>query len=88
MENLFAFSALAMAAIPLDLGLVAAIKQVGLPSKFAPLASIVLGIGLVALTGAVWQADIAQGIIVGLAASGLWSGSKALFTPADDQSVG
>jgi hypothetical protein len=80
MDNLFALSALAAATIPLDLGLIAAVKQVGMPSKFAPLASIALGVGLVALTGAAWQADIAQGIVVGLAASGLWSGGKALFS--------
>ena len=79
MENIFALGALAVAAIPVDMGLVAAIKQVGLPSKFAPIASIVVGIGLIALGGATWQADIAQGVIVGLAASGLWSGGKALL---------
>ena len=88
MENLFAFSPLAVAAIPAVLGVVAAIKQVGLPSRFAPIASILLGIGLVALTGQPWQADITQGILVGLAASGLWSGSKALFVPSDDQREG
>lgn len=83
MDNIFSLSPLALAAAPLVLGLVAVIRQVGLPSRFAPLGSIILGIGLVALTGIEWQAFIVQGIIVGLVASGLWSGSKALFTPSE-----
>ncbi len=81
METLFQFSPLVVAAVPVCLGLVQVIKGVGLPSRFAPLASIVIGAGLVALTGVAWQAVVAQGILVGLAASGLWSGSKASFAP-------
>lgn len=79
METIFTFSPLIVAIVPVILGLVQVAKQVGLPSKFAPLVSIALGVGLVALTGASWQADIVQGIIAGLAASGLWSGSKSTF---------
>jgi hypothetical protein len=77
MQTLFEFSPLIMAIVPVILGLVQVVKQVGLPSRFAPLASIAIGIGLVALTGVAWQAFVVQGIIAGLAASGLWSGSKA-----------
>ena len=80
MQDLFTFSQLAVGAVPITLGLVAIVKLAGLPSRFAPLASILIGVGLVALTGVTWQAGIVQGIIVGLAASGLWSGSKATFT--------
>ena len=79
MNTLFEFSPLIIAIVPVILGLVQVVKSVGLPSKFAPLASLVIGVGLVALTGASWQADIVQGIIAGLAASGLWSGSKSTF---------
>jgi len=80
METLFAFSPLVVAAIPVALGLVQVIKALKLPSKFAPLASLVIGIGLIALLPELsWQATIAQGLIVGLAASGLWSGSKSLI---------
>ena len=82
MENLFSLTPLAVAMIPVTLGLVSAIKQVGLPSKFAALTSIGVGVGLMSLTGVPWQADVAQGIIVGLAASGLYSGSKATFSDA------
>ena len=79
METIFTFSPLIVAIVPVILGLVQVAKQVGLPSKFAPLVSIALGVGLVALTGASWQADIVQGIIAGLAASGLWSSGKSTF---------
>jgi hypothetical protein len=81
MENLFTLSAIAIGAIPVVVGLVAVVKSVGLPSRFAPVASIAVGIGLLSLTGLAWQAFVVQGIIVGLAASGLWSGGKALFAP-------
>lgn len=68
----------ALALVPAVVGLVEIAKQAGLPSRFAPLASIALGVGLSALLGSSWQASIAQGIVVGLAASGLWSGGQAL----------
>lgn len=79
MENIFAFTPLVIACIPVALGIVQVAKVTGVSDRFAPLASLVIGIGLVALTGAVWQVAIAQGIIVGLAASGLYSGTKAAF---------
>lgn len=88
MQTLFEFSPLVIGIVPVALGLVAALKQARLSSRFAPLASIVIGIALVALTGQTWQADIAQGVVVGLTASGLWSGSKALFATPDDQLPG
>lgn len=78
MENLFTLTPLVLACVPLALGLVQVVKTVGLPSRFAPLTSIGIGIALVALTGVAWQIFVAQGIIVGLLASGLWSGGKAL----------
>lgn len=83
MENLFTLSALTIAAIPVVTGLVSVLKtSLEMPTKFAPLASLALGIASVALIGGVWQAIIAQGILVGLAASGLYSGGKALANPS------
>jgi len=76
MEGLFEFSPLVIATIPVALGLVQVIKTIGVPSKYAPILSLALGMLLVALTGAGWQIVIAQGLIVGLAAAGLWSGGK------------
>lgn len=66
-----------VAIVPIVVGLVSVVKGIGLPSKYAPVLSIAFGIGLVALTGVAWQAFVIQGIIAGLAASGLYSGAKA-----------
>ncbi len=76
MDTLFEFSPAVIAIIPLVLGLVQAFKMLGTPSKYAPILAIVIGIALTALTGVAWQSMIAQGIISGLAASGLWSSGK------------
>ena len=79
MESLFEFSPLIIAIVPIVVGLVSGAKTVGLPSKYAWPVATVAGIALVALTGVAWQAFVVQGIIVGLAASGLYSGPKATF---------
>lgn len=76
METLFEFSPLVIAVIPVIVGLVEVVKSLGLDSKYAPVVSLVMGIGLVSLTGVVWQAALLQGIISGLAASGLFSSAK------------
>lgn len=81
--ELFAITATTLALIPVDLGLTQVVKMIALPSRFAPLASILIGCGLVALSGPSWQVSIAQGIIVGLSASGLFSGVQASFAPKD-----
>lgn len=77
METLFEFSPLIIAIVPVVIGLVGVAKGSGLASKHAPVVSIIAGIALVALTGVAWQIFVVQGIIAGLAASGLYSGSKA-----------
>lgn len=80
MQNLFDFGPLVIAVIPMILGLVQISKEVGLPSKYAPVCALVIGIGLMFLgSNQPWQTNIAQGIIAGLAACGLWAGPKALF---------
>lgn len=83
MENLFTLGALTIAAIPVVTGLVSVLKSsLDMPSKYAPLASLAFGIAAVALIGGAWQAIVAQGLLVGLAASGLYSGGKAIASPA------
>jgi len=67
-----------VAIVPLIMGVVELLKRLGLPAKFAALASAILGIivGLVYVS----PGDVAKGILVGLslglAASGLYSGTK------------
>lgn len=78
METLFDLSPLIMGIVPLVMALVEAAKQMAIPSKYAPVAAMVFGVGLVALTGASWPVYLVQGIIAGLLASGLYSGGKAV----------
>ncbi len=67
-----------VAIIPLIVGVVESLKQIGLPSKFAAVVAVILGV----VIGIVYVApgDIAKGVLVGLslglAASGLYSGVK------------
>ena len=77
MENLFEFSVVSVACIPIVIGLVG-ICNTFLSKKYSSLLAILFGIGLVALTGVAWQFYLAQGIIIGLSASGLYSGAKKL----------
>lgn len=81
MQTLFEFSPAIVAIVPVVVGLVSTLKGAGLPTKYAPATSLVIGIALVSLTGVIWQAFVVQGIIVGLAASGLYSGAKAVVQP-------
>ena len=81
MTDLLTLNPLIAVYIPVVIGLIAVAKQTGLPTRFAPLAALVLGIALTALTGTSWQADILQGIITGLSAAGLYSGSLTVFNP-------
>ena len=76
MEELFQLTPLVVGAIPVVVGLVQVLKSAGLPSRLAPAGALLVGAALVAITGATWQASVVQGIIVGLCASGLYSGVK------------
>jgi hypothetical protein len=78
MELVFSFAVM-VAAI---MGVVEAIKRAGLEAKFAPLVAIALGIGLaiLAVVGGLletnfWAAEF-YGIVAGLSAVGLYSGSS------------
>lgn len=64
--------------VPLTVGLVQAIKATGFPDRFAPLASLLIGIGLAFFVLPTIQTVILGGIIVGLSASGLYSGARAM----------
>lgn len=83
MENLnemFAVSPAVIVAAPIVLGLVQVLKVSGLPSRFAPVASIAIGVSILLLGGLTLQVAIVQGIIAGLVASGLFSGGKSLLS--------
>lgn len=60
-------------------GITELFKNFGLPSRFAPLLSLVLGVAVVFLSaGKISALLVVPGIIVGLTASGLYSGAKTL----------
>lgn len=67
-----------IAIVPVIVALVALFTSVGLPKRFAPIVALVCGI----IAGVVYVApsDLPQaifiGIVMGLAASGLYSGTK------------
>lgn len=72
-------SAVSIALIPIVLGLVSIVKMY-IDSKWAPLVSLVLGVATAFFVpAATIGLTVLQGILVGLAASGLYSGAKASF---------
>lgn len=72
---------------PVCIGLVEALKQAGLPTKYAPLASILFG-GIAAIvlgfafghTGAALAVDLISGLGIGAAASGVYAVADQLGT--------
>jgi hypothetical protein len=71
-----------MVLVPIVLGVVEGLKQTGISSKWAPLLSLVLGVLGVYLVEAFTLSGplIIEGLVVGLSASGLYSGVKKTFT--------
>jgi hypothetical protein len=69
--------------VPLIIGVIAVFKTAGLPSRLAPLLSLILGIGSVFLLPYSYGigVQVLIGIGTGLSASGLYSGAKATVTP-------
>lgn len=73
-----------IAIIPIITVLVDLIKKAGLPNRFAPLTSILLGL----IFGIVFENDgdiknaIITGLIMGMSASGLYSGGKEVSKAA------
>lgn len=70
---------IAVSTIPLVILLTSLLKKYGLKSIYAPLVSIVLGIGFQFLLKEIWNVAILQGLIVGLTSSGLYSGGKTML---------
>ncbi len=68
-----------VAIIPLIVGIVELLKEIGLPSKFAAVVSALIGIviGIVYISPDDIKRGILVGLSLGLAASGLYSGTKS-----------
>ena len=69
-----------LAIVPVTTGLVEVVKVTGLPDRFAPLASLLIGVGLAFFVADTVPAVILGGIAAGLMASGLYSGTRAMVT--------
>lgn len=67
-----------VAIIPVIMALVAFAKMLGLPTKYTPLLSLILGIvaAMVYVAPGDWRKATFDGILIGLSASGLYSGAK------------
>jgi len=60
-------------------GLISIIKELGIPKRFIPLVVIALGIGLSLLINDVSKTSVIDGIVYGLSAMGLWTGTMSTF---------
>jgi len=68
-----------IALVPLIVGVVEVAKQVGLPVRFAPLLSLLLGLGAgFFLHGSSLALSVVTGLMIGLSASGLYSATKTI----------
>lgn len=67
--------------IAVIVGLVELLKQAGLPKKASPLIALAFGVagGVIYLFPGDVKAGIFMGLVMGLSASGLYSGGKALL---------
>lgn len=66
-------------AVPLVLALVQLVKGIGMPTKYTPLLSVIMGVALVVFVEGYMVDSVMTGLVVGLSASGLWSGTRAML---------
>lgn len=82
-EQIISLSAVSVALVPLVLAITQMTKGFFTDTRFIPVVSIFLGVvasfGVPHDTGAFFTA--VQGVLIGLSASGLYSGAKATFSP-------
>lgn len=85
MENLTAVLGTFIVLTPVCVGLVAVVKKMNIinETRYAPLVSVVIGLGLAALASTLvpaltWGAVVLGGLALGLSASGLYSGAKTI----------
>lgn len=62
--------------VPVVLGLTQAVKVAGLDSRWAPLLAIIFGVCGAFLIAGVSGVAFIGGVVAGLTAAGLWSGTK------------
>lgn len=73
-----------LATVPAVIALVTLAKNLGLPTKLSPLLAVVLGVALSLFSALAlgtfdnYYEPVAMGLILGLSASGLYDGAKAI----------
>lgn len=79
--SLVTLSVVGLALVPVVLGLTQIVKSFVKDSRWYPVISIVLGVVLAFVAPAATIAlTLLQGVLIGLAASGLFSGAKTILT--------
>lgn len=75
--------------IAVIVGLVELLKQAGLPKKASPLVALAFGVagGVIYMFPGDVKAGIFMGLVMGLSASGLYSGGKALLEHKEKEEV-
>jgi len=75
--------------VPIIVSLTQLVKGLGLPKKFCALASVVIGviIGVFFLEPQCLQTGVFKGIVYGLSASGLYSGTKNTIEQVNGKKV-
>lgn len=68
-----------VAIVPLIIGIVQLLKKYGFPVKYSPIAAIVLGLAFGIAFAANLKEAVIIGLMLGLSASGLYSGGKNLM---------
>lgn len=76
-----------IALIPLIVALIELLKGAGLPKRWLPIVSVVLGIagGIIYICPDDFKGGIIIGLMLGLSASGLYSGSKHMIEKNDEK---
>lgn len=68
-----------LAIVPLTVGIVAVLRGIGIPTQYAPLASVCTGVALACFVVTTVPEVVLGGIAIGLMASGLYSGGKTML---------
>lgn len=69
-----------LAPVPVIIAVVELIKQYGLPSKYAPLLALLLGLAVSFFSAQTVSIEAGlEGLVLGLSASGLYSGGKVML---------
>ena len=65
--------------VPFIIAIVQLAKMFNMPSRFAPLLAVILGVGLNLSNGIFYVEKVIEGIIIGLSAAGLYSSTKSII---------